>query len=74
MVWSWCHMWGDVWSTLDDDRHGGEALPTIAGVYRMQGEVLINVVGYEDPMVYLSWRNDLRICKVLWDSIMLRVE
>ena len=52
MVWPWRHLWGDVWSTLDDDRHGGEALPTNLGGYHMQGEVMINVVGYEDPMVY----------------------
>ena len=44
--------WSDVWSTCDDDRHGGEALPTIKDVYQMQGEVMINMVGYEDPRVY----------------------
>ena len=37
---------------LDDDRHGGEALPTFADIHHMQGEVMINVVRYEDPMVY----------------------
>ena len=52
MIWPWRHLWGDVWSTLDDDRHRGEALPTNVGIYHMQGEVMINVVGYEDPMVY----------------------
>ena len=53
MVWPWCHMWGDVWSTLDDDRHGWETLPTNAAICHMQGELMINVVRYEDPMVYL---------------------
>ena len=74
MVWTWLHLWGDVWSTLDDDHHGWEALVTIANVYHMQGEVMINMVGYEDPMVYYLWRNDVNICKFFWDSIMLRVE
>ena len=53
MVWPWRQLWGDEWSTWDDDRHGEEALPTIADVYHMQGEVMKNVVRYEDPMVYL---------------------
>ena len=52
MVWPWHHLWGGVWSILDDNRHGGEALPTIADVYHIQDEVMINVVEYEDPMVY----------------------
>ena len=51
MVWPWRHLCCDIWSTLGDERHGGEALSNNTNVYRMQGEVMINVVGYEDPMV-----------------------
>ena len=42
----------DIWSTLGDERHGGEALSTNDNAYHVQGEVMINTVGYEDPMVY----------------------
>jgi len=41
----------DIWSTKGDERHGGEALSTNEDVYHVQGEVMINMVGYEDPMV-----------------------
>ena len=52
MVWPWHHLCCDIWSTLGDECHGGEALLTNADIYHVQGEVMINVVGYEDPMVY----------------------
>ena len=52
MVWPWRHLCGDIWSTLGDDFHGGEALLINTNIYHMQGEVMINVVRYEDPMVY----------------------
>ena len=53
---------------MGDECHGGEALLTNTDVYHVQGEVMINTVGYEDPMVYFWWRNDVRIWKFLWDS------
>ena len=52
MVWPWRHLRCDIWSTLGDERHGGEALPTNADIYHVQGEVMINAVIYRDPMVY----------------------
>ena len=52
VVWPWHHCGCDIWSTLGDERHAGDALPTNANVYHVQGEVMINMVGYEGPMVY----------------------
>ena len=52
MVWPWCHFCCDIWSTVGDERHGGEALPTNANVYLVKGEVMIKMVKYEDHMVY----------------------
>ena len=42
-------MYGLLWMMIAME---GGALPTIADVYHVQGEVMINVVRYEDPMVY----------------------
>ena len=53
VVWPWRHLCCDIWSTVCDKRHGGEALSTNADVYHVQGEVMIKMTGYEDPMVYL---------------------
>ena len=52
VVWPWHHYFYDIWSTLGDECHGGEDLLTNAVVYHVRGEVMINTVGYEDPMVY----------------------
>ena len=52
VVWPWSHLCYNMWSTLGDKCHGGEALLTNTDIYHVQGEVMINVVGYEDPMVY----------------------
>ena len=49
MVWPWCHYCCDIWSTLGDECHRGEALPTNEDAYHMQGEVMINMVGCVEP-------------------------
>ena len=41
----------DIWSTLGDERHGGESLPTNEDACHVQGEVMINMVGCLEPMV-----------------------
>ena len=63
MVWPWHHYFCDIWSTLGDERHGGEALPTNEDGYHLQGEVMINMVGCLESMVNFLWRNDVRICR-----------
>ena len=52
MVWPWRHFCCDIWCNVGDEHHGGEALSTNEDVYHVQGEVKINTVRYEDPMVY----------------------
>ena len=51
MVWTWCHFFYDIWSTVGDECHGGEVLSTNEDVYHVQGEVMINMVGCVEPMV-----------------------
>ena len=64
MVWPWHHYFCDIWSTLGDERHGGEALPTNKAAYHVQGEVMINMVECVELMDDFLWRNDVRICRV----------
>ena len=40
-----------MWSTVSDEHHGGEALPTNKDAYHVQGEVMINMVRCVEPMV-----------------------
>ena len=64
MVWPWRHDFCDIWSTLGDGRHGGEALPINTDVYHVKGGVMINMVRCLEPMVNFFWRNDVKICRV----------
>ena len=63
VVWTWHHYFCEIWSTLGDKRHGGEALSTNKDAYHVQGEVMINMVGCVEPMDDFWWRIDVRICK-----------
>ena len=51
MVWPLRHLRCDIWSTLGDECHGGEALPTNEDCYHVKVEVMINVVECLEPMV-----------------------
>ena len=51
MVWPWRDYCCDIWLTMGEKHHGGEALLTKKDAYHVEGEVMINMVRYVEPMV-----------------------